>query len=424
MWPVDATTIRIYADWTESTPEKPHYAQLTGLKGERGIISFLDDELIYMRQNVRSSTPFGLGDLEVGFNAVNAFLGAQDMAARSAADQIHKTWLWFENTIAPSQLQTVRRHVQNEIEGQGKLSLISGMKKPEIIEATPVTPEDLMLDWQQFLLRIIGLAFGLSPIALNLERDVNRNTSEVMTQTDFKRAVVPKANIYAEYLNRQLIWKKIGWRDIQFEWIGLEDPDAQTQQNLNTLLYKNNAITPDEIRQQLGKPPLPGKWGTLTLGQYTILQMAARAEGQKSQQPGQGQGQQEQGQISPEEIAQMDPEMLEDYRQAGLIPPAAEQEPDEQQEQGVLTKFSQQIEQYLEQAEEQEEADNPQAGKKNRQAGKLQDDQKKRFKDSEHQFTREEQQARDIEKRRQYNLRTTPRNPRGKKDPNYTGRSR
>ena len=38
-----------------------------------------DDDLIYIRLNPRTHTPFGLGRLEVAFETINAFLGRIDM---------------------------------------------------------------------------------------------------------------------------------------------------------------------------------------------------------------------------------------------------------------------------------------------------------------------------------------------------------
>jgi hypothetical protein len=169
MWPVDGSTIRIFADWTESDPERPRYAQMTGLKGERGVVAFRNDEIIYIKDNNRSSTPFGLGCLEIAFNTVNAFLGVQDMAARAGSDQIHKTMLWWQASQTEANTQTVRRYIQNELEGQAKISLVSGMQKPEVIDIQAVTPEDLLLEWQKFLIVIIGAAFNLSIESLGID---------------------------------------------------------------------------------------------------------------------------------------------------------------------------------------------------------------------------------------------------------------
>ncbi len=44
-------------------------------------VDLRDDQLMYVRMNPRSFTPFGLGPLEVAFETVNQFLSAHRFAA-------------------------------------------------------------------------------------------------------------------------------------------------------------------------------------------------------------------------------------------------------------------------------------------------------------------------------------------------------
>ncbi|MDE2438932.1 MAG: phage portal protein [Patescibacteria group bacterium] len=435
------TTIRIYADWSESVPEKPHYAQLTGLKGERGIISFLDDEIMYFRTNVRSSTPFGLGCLEVAFNVVNAFLGVQDMAGRAASDNVHKTWLWWDKTIQAGFVETVRRHLRNESEGQGQIEIVAGLQKPEVLDVQGTNPNDLLLDWQQFLIRVIALAFNLSPMALGLERDVNRSTAEVMAESDFKRAVVPVAVVLAEHLNRDLIWGLVGWKDIQFKWVGLGDPSAMTQQQLYEIQYKNNFILPNEVRKEQGKPDLPGGWGQLSFAQTAILQAAVQGMVRGQQMSSQLAGRQQPQQTPPpnnenqeaiplSELGEIDEQDLEQLAEQGyVIVPPQNQQPQQPQQPplsdssdsnkpaGILTQLTEQVEEFLKDAEKFGEKKKSKDEKLNTKS--LEKQQIKKFKTHEHEISREEEEARDIEKRRQYALTNRPENQPAKegKDP-------
>ena len=84
IWPVDGATIRMRSDWN-GQPDSPRYVQATGRIGPDANISLNDDELMYIRLNPRTHTPFGLGRLEVAFETVNAFLGANRYAARLAS---------------------------------------------------------------------------------------------------------------------------------------------------------------------------------------------------------------------------------------------------------------------------------------------------------------------------------------------------
>lgn len=381
MWAVDGSTIRIFLDWTESTPDRPRFAQMTGLKGERGIVTFLDSELVYIRDNVRTSTPFGMGNLEVAFTTINSFLGVQDMAGKAGSDQVHKTWLWWEQTMNPGHIQTVRRQIMNELEGQSKVSLMAGAKKPEALEITPVTPEDLLLDWQKFLIGIIANAFDLSPMALGETDKVNKATGQVMAETDFRSSVLPKAKRFEEAMTRHIIHGAYGWKDLRFRYIGLEDPDAITRTTIQQKQYMMNAITPDEVREAMNLPAIEGGWGRLTMGQAQILMLKAQAAlgvgkgagGGSSSGGGAGAGTGTGGggasamgmggngiggsMFSAGDVADMDPSTIQLYQELGILPPGAQLPQEmEQQEPGILQQLSSELQTFFEFLEQEDEA--------------------------------------------------------------------
>src|ERR1700761_9506070 len=240
MWNVDASTIRFFPNWREDDPKQPHYAQMTGLKGERGIIVFYDDELMYVKDNPSVETPFGTSKMEIAFQSIMSFLGVQEMSGRAGADQVHKTWLWWKEGVANQNMDVLRRHIQNDLEGQAKINIMSGMPAPEVIEVTTVTIDDILLPWQEMLIRMICASFDMTAVNF-LERDVNRSTGEVLSDSDFRSAVVPTATRIAEAFTRFILHSKLKWLDLKFEFTNLDDPDIQTKVDMLAKLYSMNA---------------------------------------------------------------------------------------------------------------------------------------------------------------------------------------
>lgn len=290
MWMMDVSTVRIFAAWSESTTELPRYAQMTGLQGERGAILFYNDEIMYVKDNPATDNPFGLGKLEVAFERLNDLLGVQRMAGMAGADQVHKTWLWWEQPQSDAAYQIVRRHIQNELEGQAKVSIIGGMKKPEVIEVQPVEENDLLLNWQEMLIRMIANAFDMSAMALGIEHDVNRAVGEVLTDSDFRSAVVPMAKRIQEAFTRKVLHEQLGWTDLEYVFLQLDDPDLETKTDMNARMYSANAMTPNEWRKSVGKEPLKTPLADLTQVEAMILltdlqfQEQFRAQQQRQQQ--------------------------------------------------------------------------------------------------------------------------------------------
>ncbi len=269
LWPVDGATIKINARW-DGNPATPRYAQATGLAmgqmtplgGDSldgktpGLIPLLDDELIYIRLNPRSYTPFGLGPLEVAFETVNSFLGAHRFAGKLASNSVVQYALWLNET-SPAQHERLIRWWQDEIEGTGRVPLISSEQKPEVLRFAAGTDADLRLNWQEFLIRMVGNAFSLPPMLLGLERDVNQSTATEQADEAFRSAVVPLAKLVAEHFTRDLFAKKLGWPEFEFVFNELDARDEMTEVEMQTALLSAGVLTVNEVRAMRGLGPLP-----------------------------------------------------------------------------------------------------------------------------------------------------------------------
>jgi hypothetical protein len=257
MWPVDGATIRIMSDW-DGRKDSPRYVQVTGRPGPEGQIVLNDDELSYIRLNPRTHTPFGLGRVEVAFETINAFLSAHRYAARLASNSVVQYALWLQD-LGPAQHERLIRWWQDEIEGTGRVPILSVESKPEVLRFGAGTDEDLRLAWQEFLLRVIADAFDLPAQFLGVERDVNRSTAAEMTEMAFRSAIVPTARLVAEHLTRDAIGKKLGWTDLEFVFTDVDATDEMQQAQIDEILLRNGVVTVDEVRRARGLEGSPQK---------------------------------------------------------------------------------------------------------------------------------------------------------------------
>jgi Phage portal protein len=143
LWAVDGASIRINGKW-DGDRVMPRYAQVMPGQAEGGSsnVELRDDQLMYIRMNPRSFTPFGLGPLEVAFETVNQFLSAHRYAGKLAANSVAQYALWL-NEATPSQHDRLIRWWQDEIEGTGRVPLISTEQKPEVLRFAGGTDADL-----------------------------------------------------------------------------------------------------------------------------------------------------------------------------------------------------------------------------------------------------------------------------------------
>ncbi|HEV2323147.1 MAG TPA: phage portal protein [Terracidiphilus sp.] len=256
LWPVDGASIRINLEW-DGSPSSQRYMQIVDRGGSNMQVALDDDELIYIRLNPRTHTPFGMGRLEVAFETINAFLGAHRYASRLASNTVVQYALWLQD-LTPEHHERLIRWWQDEIEGTGKVPILSVESKPEVLRFGGGTDADLRLQWQEFLLRVVADAFDLPPFYLGVERDVNRSTAEEYNDLAFRQAIVPTARLFAEALTRDAIAKKLGWDDLEFAFAELDTTDPLQEAQIQQILLQNGVLTVNEVRRMRGLGPMEG----------------------------------------------------------------------------------------------------------------------------------------------------------------------
>jgi len=260
LWAVDGASIRINAKW-DGQEDSPRYAQAMPGQLESGAVELLDGQLMYVRMNPRSFTPFGLGPLEVAFETVNQFLSAHRFAGKLAANSVAQYALWL-NEATPAQHDRLIRWWQDEIEGTGRVPLLSTEQKPEVLRFAQGTDADLRLAWQEFLIRMVANAFGLPPLLLGLESDVNRSTASEMADEAFRGAISPLAMLLAGHITRDLFAKCIGWREFEFVFNELSARDEETELAVQVQLLQAGVLTVNEVRAMRGLGPAEQEIGT------------------------------------------------------------------------------------------------------------------------------------------------------------------
>ncbi len=96
----------------------------------------------------------------MAFETIGQFLSASRYAGRLASNSVVQYALWLDEAT-PEQHDRLIRWWQDEIEGTGRVPVLSCEKKPEVLRFAGGTDADLRLEWQEFLIRMIANAFDL-----------------------------------------------------------------------------------------------------------------------------------------------------------------------------------------------------------------------------------------------------------------------
>jgi hypothetical protein len=288
MWPVDGLTIQIYPGWAGGSTEA-RYVQIVGNGNFVGTTSeqimLRNDELMYIRPNPSTATPFGHGPLEIAFNTVSRILGVGEFAGNVATNSRPSIGLDLGEGATENTLSAFRSYWRNEVEGQGNMPIfaMAGAAKargPAVMRFFPEGDDGLYLKYQEFLIRELATAFDVSPQNLGLERDVNRNTSETSEDRDRRQAIKPIAHLMAAHITREALHATLGFSQLEFRFKGIESEDELNLAEVYEVEYKNNAITPNEYREKRGQPPSDNPFADMLSADVEIAMEAARGAAQ------------------------------------------------------------------------------------------------------------------------------------------------
>lgn len=183
MLPVAGYTVAQSIRW-DGNPESIRWQQTIGSKPK-----FRDDELEFIIQRKRSHTMFGYSQLETTVEIMEAWLGLASYQRNVASNAYPAIMLYLGDQVTTEQAEAMRAYWAVEIEGRGRPGIWGNTGDPKVLNLKPAGDEGLYLKYQEQLVRILALAFGLKPQDFGLERDVNRcydEKTEVLTALGWK----------------------------------------------------------------------------------------------------------------------------------------------------------------------------------------------------------------------------------------------
>lgn len=263
MWPVDGGTVKVNRYW-DGDIDEPRYYWFPDYQQRA---SWKNNEFIYMMQNVRTYTPVGLSPLETLKVAVDAELSGMNYNRRQVEKAAPDGMMDLGEGIRPEQVDNFKAYWNAEVAGQGAMAFIGGSKNPKFIPFKGSNRDMQFLEWQIYLVRKIAAVFALTPQDLGVTFDVNRSTSETMSENSEDRGLRPLLGLVASAFTREVVWgDDYGGPDnnLAFNFTRLNMKETLTRAQIND---KALAGLPwksiDEARREDGREPLGGMYSKL-----------------------------------------------------------------------------------------------------------------------------------------------------------------
>ena len=248
--PMDGAMIKRFITPQGRTPLPPDPAYQQILKGLQAV-DYTRDELIYRPRNVRTNKIFGYSPVEQILTTVNISIRrALNQMSYYTEGNVPDLLFGVPDSWQPDQIKQFQTWWDSLTSGQPKKK---GRFIPGGIAPHDTKPLALKDEYDEWLARVICYAFSTAPTPFI--KQMNRATAQTAQEDAAQEGLLPRMNWIRNLINF-IVWKYVGWTDIEFDWDQEEPLDPLIATQIQDLKLKNGTLSVDEARQDDGREPI------------------------------------------------------------------------------------------------------------------------------------------------------------------------
>ena len=255
---LDGSTIKPLLDERGMAPAPPYPAYQQFVYGVPGML-ILDTDLVYRREVERTDSPYGLSRVERIILRINQALRKQN-----------KDLSFFTDGNVPSSMLelpddgttdwTPEQLAVYQVMWDGMLAGNDAMRSrlkvmPPGAKLTKLDPDDIMVIFDEFLLRITCGDFGVPMTELSFTETSNRSTGETQEAALYRRTMETTMDDTAEMFTDVMVVE--GETDLEAGWKAFEEPeDLKTKAEAWNILVGNGTQSTSQAAHAMGLKPM------------------------------------------------------------------------------------------------------------------------------------------------------------------------
>ena len=250
---VDVATIKKLLDDRGMTPVAPDPAYQQIIKGIPAT-TFDATQMLYWMRNPASDRIYGFSPVEWIITTVQMALRRQlSTLSYFTEGNMPDALLSVPETWNIDQIRSFQDYWDDMLAGQVgnrrrmKFVPVDASKMREI--KTP----DLKTDFEDWLARLVCWAMGVSAAALT--KDGNRAQAKTNQESAQEAGLMPTLKFIKRKID-YILQRVCGFQQLQFAWKMKEDTDPLVKAQIHQIYVAIKALTPDEVREDLGKQPM------------------------------------------------------------------------------------------------------------------------------------------------------------------------
>lgn len=248
LWAVDSDRIKENPDWSPQNDDTTHRYLDRRLNTE-----IYNESLFQMVYNVNTYEVSPPSPMEIAHGLITAWLGLADFQSATTAQSTQR-WIMDIGSASQTELKAFREFWSTEVEGAKKFPIAAAGGQLKVLKIGANDDNGLYLKYTEYLMRLIGMAFGLSPRDLNIPEIDNRATAGVSADSTFAYAIKPIAKTIFESLDQEVF--KFFAPGFELD-VTYDEPRQQSDRfNDSREDFTAGIITQDEARQIRGYRPI------------------------------------------------------------------------------------------------------------------------------------------------------------------------
>jgi len=217
--------------------------------------NFTGRQIIYKPFHRLSWTPYGFSETESCLNEIKLWMD-REKYHQAYFDQSDMPAMFFPapEDWGPQQIKEYQRNINMEMAGDPGWKHRIKVVPTGGGNITQVRPHQYDLSFDEFLIRIISMAYSISPESMNLSPKSGLGGggwAEESTRRQLRIAIRPRLIYLAEIFNF-VIHNIIGERRFSFRWLSLSQQDLLQKAQIDNIYAAGGLRPRNEIREENG----------------------------------------------------------------------------------------------------------------------------------------------------------------------------
>lgn len=249
LYPVDGSTIQFVVPYDYTDDNAARFAQ----QQTKDMKYFSSKQLAYLQRNYFTDRPQGLSPVLQAYNYIQYFLSANKRANGVAGNATADFLISLGSQVNENQRSAFQDYFTEEIEGTGKIPIVNGSDNIDTKQIRAISKDGLYQEWQQFLMTIIAVSFGLPPQKIGVLVSNDKSTADDLDKVIMDELVKPYADIIEDAINEHVL-KPLGFNQLfRFQFIYEESQKDKTAKSTRiNNEYLAGYITTNEAREKAG----------------------------------------------------------------------------------------------------------------------------------------------------------------------------